>query len=87
MAPPLHLAKQVGVRPADRRRILASLQGKGNAASVVAHRGGDSIQIDHRASVDLLEAIARQLREQLLQRCADQRLSLARRYQASANDD
>jgi hypothetical protein len=63
--PPLHLAKQVGIRPAGRGGFLASF---------------DCIQVDHRASADVLEAIARQLREQLLQRCADQRLSLARRY-------
>lgn len=64
----LHLAEQVRIRPADGQGFLASLRPERDASGFV-------VQVDHRASMDLLEAIARQLREQLLQRCANQRLA------------
>ena len=77
----LHRSKQVCLKPADGHGFLASLQ-----AEHGVEKGGAGFQVDHRASMEVLEAIAHQLRQQLLQRCAEQRLAFERKHAAVLAD-
>ena len=72
-----HLAEQVEVVAADRQHLRAALQVDVGRFVVAARDMADRPQIDHDRSVHLRELRGIELYHQLLQRDADQRLSLA----------